>query len=83
MKSLDKSAKTKAKVGTHLSEWFDVNVGVHQGSALSPLLFAIVVDVATNDIKEGTLQEILYAEELVLIEETKAELHKTNLYLVR
>ena len=37
-----------------------VDVGVDKGSALSPLLlFAIVVDVVTNEIKEGMLQEIL------------------------
>ena len=34
------------------SEEFEVNVGVHQGSVLSSLLFAIVVDVVTNEIKE-------------------------------
>ena len=32
---LCKGAKTKVKVGTHLSEEFEVNVGVHQGSVLS------------------------------------------------
>ena len=53
-----KGATTKVKVGTHLSEEFEGNVGVHQGSVLSPLLFVIVVDVATSEIKEGTLQEI-------------------------
>ena len=46
--SLYKGAKTKVKVGTHLFEDFKVNVGVHQGSFLSQLLFAIVIDVATN-----------------------------------
>ena len=45
--SLYKGAKTKVKVGTHLSEEFGVDVGVHQGSVLSPLLFAIVIDVVT------------------------------------
>ena len=54
--SLYKGAKTKVKVGTHLSEEFLVRAGVHQESALSPLLFAIVIDVATNEIKEGTFQ---------------------------
>ena len=57
--SLYKGAKTKVKVGTHKSEEFEVNVRVHQRSDLSPLLFAIVIDVVTNEIKEVTLQEIL------------------------
>ena len=48
--SLYKGVKTKVKVGTHLSEEFEENVGVHQGSVLSPLLFAIVIDVAPNEI---------------------------------
>ena len=68
--SLYKGAKTKVSVGTHLSENFEVNVGVHQGSVLSPLLFAIVVDVVKSKIKEGMLQEILYADDLLLIAET-------------
>ena len=62
--------------GTHLSDEFEVNVGVHQVSVLSPLLFAIVIDVVTNEIKDGTLQEILFADDLVLIVETVAEMQK-------
>ena len=34
-----------------------------------------MIDVVTNEIKEGTLQEILYADDLVLIVETVEELH--------
>ena len=52
-----------------------VDVGLHQRSSLSPLLFAIVIDVATNEIKEGTLQEILYMDDSVLIAQTVAEQH--------
>ena len=63
--SLYRGAKTKVKVGTRLSEEFEANVGVHQGSVLSPLLFAIVIDVVMNEIKEGSLQKILYADDLI------------------
>ena len=71
--SLYKGAKTKVIALAHLSEELEVNVGVHQGSALSPLLFAIVVDVVTNEIMEGMLQEILCACDIVLIVRTMAE----------
>ena len=74
--SLYKGAKTNVKVGTHLSKELEVNVGVHQGSVLSPLLFAIVIDVVLNEIKMGMPQEIFYADDLVLLAETMAELQK-------
>ena len=36
-------------------------------SVLSPLLFYIVVDVVTENAKKGFLKEVLYANDLVLI----------------
>ena len=42
-------------------------------------MFAIVIDVVTNEIIKGMLQEILYADDLVLIAETMAEPRK-NVY---
>ena len=47
--SLYDGAKTRMRVGSALSEKFKVKVGVHQGSVLSPPLFAIVVDVITEN----------------------------------
>ena len=58
-------------------EELEVNVGVQGGSVLSPQLFAIEVDVARDEIKEGMLQEILYADDIVLIAERMAELQET------
>ena len=43
------------EVGTHFSEEFEVNAGVHQGSVLSTLLVSIVVDVVMSEIKESIL----------------------------
>ena len=55
---------------TDLSEEFEVKVGIHQGSVLSPFLFAVAVDVVTEFAREGALSELLYADDLVLMSET-------------
>ena len=47
-----------------------MKVGVHQGSVLSPLVFAIVVDVVTESVRNGLMSEMLYADDLVLMSET-------------
>ena len=72
--SLYEGARTKVKVGAGMSEAFDVNVGVHQGSVLSPFLFAIVMDAVCGEVMEGLLFEILYADDLVLMADSMEEL---------
>ena len=62
--------KTGARVDYELSVEFEVNVGMHQGSVLSPFLFTLVVDVVTEFAREGALSELLYADDLVLMSET-------------
>jgi len=64
--SLYEGAQTRVIVGLELSEEFEVKVGVHQGSALSALLFAIVVDVITESVRNGLMSEMLCAIDLVL-----------------
>ena len=49
-----------------------MKVGVHQGSALSPLLFIMVMDVLSRRC-EGWLMELLYAEDLALCGESLIE----------
>ena len=68
--SLYKGCKTAALVDGELSCSFSVKVGVHQGSALSPLLFIMVMDVLTEDVRDGSLMELLYADDLVLCGES-------------
>ena len=36
---------------------------------LSPLLFAIVVDIITENARRGMVNELLYADDLVLMSE--------------
>ena len=55
------------------SESFEIKVGVHQGSALSPLLFIIIKEEATKECRKGTPWELLYADDLVLTAESEEE----------
>ena len=71
--SLYNGAKTRVRVESAYSEEFEVKVGVHQGSVLSPLLFAIVVDVITKNAKRGVVNELLYADDLVIMSEDLKE----------
>ena len=68
--SLFEGAKTRVRVDSELSEEIEVNVGVNQGSVLSPFFFAVVIDVVTEFAREGALGELLYADDLVLMSET-------------
>ena len=55
--SLYKSCKTAVSVDGELSSSLSVKVGVYQWSALSPLLFIMVMDVLTEDVRDGSLMD--------------------------
>jgi hypothetical protein len=50
---------------------FPINIGLHQGSALSPYLFALVMDEVTRDIQGGIPWCILFADDLILVDESR------------
>ena len=49
---------------------------MHQGSALSPLLFVIVMEAISREFRVALLWELLYADDLAVIAETEEQLIK-------
>ena len=71
-----RGCKTAVSVDRKLSSSFSVKVGAHQGSDLSPLLFIMVMDVFTVDVRDGSLgslMELLFADNPVLCRESLNE----------
>ena len=48
------------------SNSFGVEVGLHQGSALSPYLFLLLMDVLTEDVRKDVPGSKMFADDIVL-----------------
>ena len=58
--------KTSVMTCAGKTNGIEIEVGLHQGSALSPLLFVIIIDLNTEEIEEGTPWAMLFVNDLVL-----------------
>ncbi|XP_057312797.1 uncharacterized protein LOC130654265 [Hydractinia symbiolongicarpus] len=74
VQSMYSNARSRVRINDSLSDEFSVNVGVHQGSVLSPLLFILVLEALSMEFRTGCPWELLYADDLVLIAESMEEL---------
>jgi len=70
-------AKTVVRTVYGNSKGFEVKVGMHQGSALSPLLFMIVMEAISTEFRVTLPWKLLYADDLAVITETEEELIKS------
>ena len=57
-----------------VSAEFPLTVVLHQGSALSPFLSVVVLDVFSENARIYELWELLYADNLGILAETEDEL---------
>lgn len=58
------------------SDDFEVTVGLHQGSALSPFPFVILIDYLIEIVDKESQLDMLFADDVVLSDETKEEVEK-------
>ena len=56
--SQHEGAKTKVRVKSVLSEELDVKIEMHHGSALSPFLLAVIINVVNELARELVISEL-------------------------
>ena len=69
-------AKTVVRTVYGHSKGFEVKVGMHQRSALSQLLLVIVMEAISREFRVALHWELLFADDLAVIDETEEELFK-------
>ena len=62
---------TAVRCAVRVTEGFEVKVGLHQGSALSPCLFAMMMDRMTDEIREEAPWTMMFADDIVICSESK------------
>ena len=67
---------TAVRCAVGVTEGFEVKVGLYQGSALSPCLFAMVMDRITDDIREEAPWTMMFADDIVICSESKERLEQ-------
>ena len=71
-----RSSKTQVVTQKGETENFPIEVGVRQGSALSPLLFIIIMDVLTENIEKDPPWAMMFVDDLVLCAMTREEVEE-------
>ena len=69
-------SKTVVRCAIGTTESFKVKVGLHQGSALIPFLFAVIMDMLTDEVRREPLWTMLFADDIVICEETREEVER-------
>ena len=67
-------SRTTVRTKYGRTDEFNIKVGLHQGSGLSPFLFIVVLDVISENFRTGLPWELLFADDLAVVAENEEEL---------
>ncbi|KAK3568429.1 hypothetical protein QTP86_006942 [Hemibagrus guttatus] len=69
-------SRTVVRCAVGQREEFKVEVGLHQGSALSPFLFAIVMDQLSEEVRQESPWTMMFADDIVICSESREQVEE-------
>ncbi|KAK3525907.1 hypothetical protein QTP70_010961 [Hemibagrus guttatus] len=69
-------SRTVVRCAVGQTEEFKVEVGLHQGSALSPFLFAIVMDQLSEEVRQESPWTMMFADDIVICSESREQVEQ-------
>ncbi|KAK3539824.1 hypothetical protein QTP70_013337 [Hemibagrus guttatus] len=69
-------SRTVVRCAVGQTEEFNVEVGLHQGSALSPFLFAIVMDQLSEEVRQESPWTMMFADDIVICAESREQVEE-------
>ncbi|KAK3507758.1 hypothetical protein QTP70_035282 [Hemibagrus guttatus] len=69
-------SRTVVRCAVGQTEEFKVEVGLHQGSALSPFLFAIVMDQLSEEVRQESPWTMMCADDIVICSESREQVEE-------
>ncbi|KAK3524328.1 hypothetical protein QTP70_028059, partial [Hemibagrus guttatus] len=69
-------SRTVVRCAVGQTEEFKVEVGLHQGSTLSPFLFAIVMDQLSEEVRQESSWTMMFADDIVICSESREQVEE-------
>ncbi|KAK3508865.1 hypothetical protein QTP70_010721 [Hemibagrus guttatus] len=69
-------SRTVVRCAVGQTEEFKLEVGLHQGSALSPFLFAIVMDRLSEEVRQESPWTMMFADDIVICSESREQVEE-------
>ncbi|KAK3541274.1 hypothetical protein QTP86_019411 [Hemibagrus guttatus] len=70
-------SRTVVRCAVGQTEEFNVEVGLHQGSALSPFLFAMLMDQLSEEVRQESPWTMMFADDIVICSESREQVEET------
>ncbi|KAK3565723.1 hypothetical protein QTP86_014200 [Hemibagrus guttatus] len=76
VQDMHERSRTVVRCAVGQTEEFKVEVGLHQGSALSPFLFAMVMDQLSEEVRQESPWTLMFADDIVICSESREQVEE-------